>query len=66
MASDVADRIHDAVAIVVERNRGLAVAVDDEIGVLEYLPAGLDRSGEGKPQAQRPVAGDEPRQCRRR
>ena len=34
----VGDGVHDAVAEVVERDRRLAVAVDDEVGVLEQLP----------------------------
>ena len=38
----VADRVDDAVAVVVARDGLGAIAVDDEGGVLEDLPAGLD------------------------
>ena len=40
---DVAHRVEDAVAVVVERDRRLAVAIDDDVGVLEDLPARLEQ-----------------------
>ena len=46
---DVADGIDDAVAVVVERDRRFAIAIDDEVGVLENLPPRLDYHG--KPPA---------------
>src|SRR5215213_11356169 len=35
---DVAERVDDGVAVIAERGGRLAVAVDDELGVLDHLP----------------------------
>ena len=38
IADDITDRIQHAVAVVIERDGGFAVAIDDQAGVLEDLP----------------------------
>ena len=50
---NVAHRVDDAVAVIIERDRQLAIMIDDEVGVLDHLPGRLDGDGEHEPQAER-------------
>jgi hypothetical protein len=49
-----------AVAVIAAGDGVLAVAVDDEVGVLDDLPGDLDQQRQGEPQLERPAAPDEP------
>src|SRR4051794_3689428 len=49
----VGDRVDDAVTEIVECDRLCAVAVDDEIAVLDDFPSALDQHGEREPQCHR-------------
>ena len=53
---DVAHGIEHAVAVVIQRGRFRAVAVDDERGVFQHLPRGFEPNGEEQAEAERPFA----------
>ena len=52
-----------AVAVVVERDRGFAIPIDDERRVLEDLPAAFDEERCQQPHADRPAPRDEPQRA---
>ena len=60
---DVADRIEDAVAVVVERNRHLAIAIDHHVGVLEDLPRRFEHHRQQQPRADGPAPAHQPEQA---
>ncbi len=51
--ADVAERVQHAVAVVLERDRGFAVAVDHHVGVLEHLPTRLEHDRGDQSQTDR-------------
>lgn len=60
---NVADRIQYAVAIVVERDRRLAIAVDDEVGVLENFPGAFHHGRRRKSGREGPARRNEVREA---
>src|SRR4029453_12398185 len=59
---DVRQRVDDTVAVVIERDRRVAATVDDEVGVLDDLPRGLDEHRQDKPGGNTPPTADQPKQ----
>ena len=60
---NVTHGIDDAVAKVIERDRCLAVTIDDEIRVLKNFPGAFDYNGKAKPDSERPFPADKPEQA---
>ena len=61
--ADVAERVQHAVAVVIEGDGGLAIAVDHHVGVLEDFPAAFEQHGEREAHADRQAPRHQPQQA---
>ena len=60
---DITHRVDDTVTVVIQRDRGFAVTIDDEIRILENFPGTFDCDGETEAQGERPFLSNEPEQA---